>query len=64
MPNARACRMLLLSLVTIALGSVDALAHDRMLPLEKMASQPKNIFVGTVRAIQLNDSTRRWSSAT
>jgi len=52
MPNARARWMLMLSLVAIALGSREALAHDRMLPLEKMANQPKNIFVGTVRAIQ------------
>lgn len=55
MPNARACQIMLLTLValiTLGAGTETVTAHDRMLPLEKMAGQPERIFVGTVRSIQ------------
>lgn len=39
-------------LIAPLLSTSPAAAHDRMLPLEKMAKQPERIFVGTVRSIE------------
>ena len=39
MMNARPCFTLLLSLIALSIASSEATAHDRMLPLEKMANQ-------------------------